>query len=177
MPSSLSLILSILPTFCLFLCSADKFRELLIALFHFDFKSEHRINKALCELLVHFVSVNALHLPNALELFVNRFRSIRATLSSDNPSQIDKGFLDTIHETIRRLCILTPTAPTLLLSILYKEFPHKRLDPATITDYVAQVLRLLEARPELLSRGLDMITERCLDMDVDIIITMPSVMA
>lgn len=125
--------------------------------------------------MVHLISANVLYLASVLELFTNTFVTLSVTLlslSQKNPLTFgdDKRFLEEIHTTIGRIFAIVPTAGSLFYPMLYKALPHKRFASQKHLDFMQQLLHLTTYQPLATMRMVDMVMERCLEIDVDIVI-------
>lgn len=172
------------------MCSPEKFKDLFGALFHFDFECDVKVSKAFLDLTIQLVSANILYLSSILELFAQTFRNISRILSSEKGTifprrpffpqancsfhvyivKVSSEFVDALHETVQKMLSMVPTATSVFLPILYRHLPHKRFDKQMLVDYVSQLLRILDYSHLCQHRILEMIIERCLELDVDIVI-------
>ena len=75
-----------------------------------------------------------------------------------------------IHRCVANVLRLVPTGQSQLISLLNENFPHKRKPVAQITEYVAQLLHMCTYLPSFEGQILALITEKCVDIDVEIVI-------
>ena len=57
-----------------------------------------------------------------------------------------------------------------LLSVLRQHFPHKRFSQKILTEYVTHLLKICSYFPIIQNKILDLIIEKCLEIDVEIVI-------
>lgn len=173
------------------------YKELLSAIFTYDWRGELRLTKAILDLTVNLVSTNAIYVTSALELvvqyFVPTFNSLAkgklieylSSIAIDNISitiffvslfleiandSNRNETLQYIHHIIQKIIQQTPTGQNLLHKILKSSFPHKRFSRIEHTEYVNQLLLICDYLPSLEYRILHLIITNCLEMDVEIII-------
>lgn len=95
------------------------------------------------------------------------------SLSFGSDSHLSEGSdgLELCHRTIQVMLFqIIPTGISKLFPTLERAFPHKRFDLHVLRDYVAQLLLICEYLPMCEFDILDLITCRCLEIDVEIVI-------
>ena len=116
------------------------------------------------DLYLHFLSVLVASLPRYLNevlgKLVNEFPSV--AVASENSSDLH-------HTIIKDILKYVPTSVGSLPTALTKGFPHHLASsPAELTNYVANLLKMLEYCPELSSHIWQMIIESSIKLDVEL---------
>ncbi|RLV87886.1 RNA polymerase I-specific transcription initiation factor [Meyerozyma sp. JA9] len=116
------------------------------------------------DLYSHFLSVLVASLPRYLNevlgKLVNEFPSV--AVASENSSDLH-------HTIIKDILKYVPTSVGSLPTALTKGFPHHLASsPAELTNYVANLLKMLEYCPELSSHIWQMIIESSIKLDVEL---------
>ena len=163
----------------------DEFSELIQSLFAYDWKLEKRINVALINLLGHLVSANSIFLIPTLQMVLKALSSLSTSLLTDSegsseqaPSSansiLHKGdstndeLTSMLHNTLRHCVSSVPTGLVELMPVAISNFPYRKRPLECITNYIYQLLRLCDYLPVLQPKMLELIIERCLEIDVEI---------
>ena len=153
---------------------SENFRDLLTVIFTYDWRGEPKVSQAILQLIVNLVSCNAIFLSSAFSLFARSFlpqnittAGIKEALTVELGQRETRGW---IHQTIQHILKQVPVGQSVLLTTLYENFPHKRFSKQILSEYVQQLLIISEYLPVLQYRILDLIIDRCLEIDVEIII-------
>ncbi|KAF2090942.1 RNA polymerase I-specific transcription initiation factor RRN3 [Saccharata proteae CBS 121410] len=125
-------------------------------------------------LLEHLVSAHGGHIGQVLQMLVNYFIELPSphTRHRADPPVKRKDFLPRIHEALRRLLRLLPTASGVLSTVLASSFPFTTESPAIHVSFVKNALAIVEYAPALRGNVLSLITERLVKIDVHIQIDM-----
>ncbi|KAF1813989.1 RNA polymerase I-specific transcription initiation factor RRN3 [Eremomyces bilateralis CBS 781.70] len=73
-----------------------------------------------------------------------------------------------VHETLKYLLSLMPAASSILSPVVRREFPKDERKPKAVTDYVSNVLKVLEYAPELKGEVIALVMGRVVKIDVQI---------
>lgn len=120
-------------------------------------------------LYLHFLSVLVSTLPrylnDVLGKLINEFSAV--VVSSEQNTQVFTS--DAHHSIIKDVLKFVPTSMGMLPSLLLKAFPHHLASsPTEITNYVANLIKMLEYCPELSTHIWQMIIESSIKLDVEL---------
>lgn len=77
---------------------------------------------------------------------------------------------DSIHAGIRAVSLHVPMSTTMLFDELKANFPHKRFSTSMLSEFILHSLRICDYIPRIRDKILDHIVQRCLEIDVEIVI-------
>lgn len=160
----------------LFTSQPDLYRELISAIFHYNWDLEWKIRVSLVNLIYHMVTANALLLLPSLQLLVKSLQ-YRDNFTSEESLPVDSfntfltrpnDLYSLVHRTIRCLTSICPSGQSSLFPILSTNFPYK-MDP--ISDhhnYTTHLLVICQYLPLQQFTILELIISKCVEIDVEI---------
>jgi RNA polymerase I-specific transcription initiation factor RRN3 len=148
----------------------DEYRELVHALFEFDWRQPDKVARAYMRLLAQLISAHSIYLVPALH---NLVRSLALQRSEEHGAAAGRAAerQALLHHTMRAVLCLAPSGCAQLPAVLEEHFPHRRHTAAVLSDYAKQLLAVADYVPLLQGRVLRLLVERCLEIDVEIRIT------
>jgi RNA polymerase I-specific transcription initiation factor RRN3 len=156
----------------------EEYTELIQNIFAFDWKMEKKINVAFVNLLSHLISANSIFLIPCLQVIVKTMTLLPTIVPSttskksavlEHPNFV-KDLRELLHRTLRFSTSLVPTGLVELLPVITSNFPYRRHHQEILTGYVSELLKICEYLPVLQPKILDLILEKCLEIDVEIVI-------
>ncbi|KAG0236688.1 hypothetical protein BGW42_002850 [Actinomortierella wolfii] len=115
----------------------------------------------------NIVSAHPIYLSLVLSMLVGRFRHRSISRSSEHNINPQQQF-NRVHQALKYILDLIPTASTTLFPLLVSEFPHKRESYGAHMSYVKNILRVLDYAPVLRSQVLGVVIDRIIQIDVEI---------
>ncbi len=95
---------------------------------------------------------------------------ISACISLESVDLARIELMSLIHASIAQIITQVPTGISILSPILEENFPHKRFSFMVFASYIEEILKISIYIPYIQYKILDLIIERCLEMDVEIVI-------
>ena len=169
----------------------DCYRDLVRAIFTYDWSGERRMNIAFTNLVGHLVSYNTMFLVPSLEMLVKAFTKTAAEVAQEEEEEAAAAAaaaqaglhqqtppgpkvlsekMTQVHRTLHGLITLVPTGQAELFAVIEHGYPHSRFDVGAQTDYLTQLLYMCEYLPVMQPRILDLVVRKCLEIDVEIVI-------
>jgi len=153
---------------------SDIFTDLIQSIFSFDWNMDLKIVVAFINLLCQLISADAVFLIQSLRIVVKGFLIKLPTESQGMPiGEVHRIFREKrmrLHQCLRNMITMVPTGQAELLPILAANFPYKRSGQEATVSYVTQVLHVCEYLPLLQPKLLELVIEKCLEIDVEIVI-------
>ncbi|KAF9973414.1 hypothetical protein BGZ73_003331 [Actinomortierella ambigua] len=115
----------------------------------------------------NIVSAHPIYLTPVMSMLVGRFRQRSVSRSMEHNITPQRQF-DRVHQAMKYILDLIPTASTTLFPLLASEFPHKRESYGAHMSYVKNILLVLEYAPVLRSQVLGVVIDRIIQIDVEI---------
>ena len=137
---------------------------MLTSIFSYDWKMEKKVNFAFLNVLCHLISANSIYLIPTLKMIVKNLTLLPS--SADNNVELKH----ILHEALRLSISMVPTGLNEIPPILQSNFPYKRQPVENIVGYVEELLFICEYLPVLQLKVMDLIIEKCLEIDVEIVI-------
>ena len=147
----------------------ENYRELIKAIFSYQWDMDAKISIAYTNLLGHLVSYNTVFLIPSLEMLVKAFFQTDHDQAFKQVGQLTDKY-DRVHRTLQGLMALVPTGQAELFSVIADNFPHARWTVDVHTHYLSQLLRVCEYLPVMQPRILDLVVRKCLILDTEIVI-------
>lgn len=143
----------------------EDYSDLIQSLFSYNWMMETKINIAFMNLINHLISANSVYFIPTLQLVVRSLVIVSSStgIASDEVRAI-------LHRTLKNAVILVPTGIVEVLPVLASNFPFRRQSVEIISGYCAELLNICDYMPVLQTRILELITEKCLEIDVEIVI-------
>ena len=161
----------------------EKYKDLINALYNYDWLMEAKINKALIRLLSTFISANSLFLLPTFQMVIKSLVNIpntyglvpsaNSTITSNPPlcmQQPQQQLVELLHDSLRYVITTVPTGLPELLPVLTSNFPYKKQAVEILINYVKELLCICEYLSVLQPRILELIIQKCLEIDVEIYI-------
>mmetsp|Transcript_6410 Transcript_6410/g.6618 ORF Transcript_6410/g.6618 Transcript_6410/m.6618 type:complete len:835 (-) Transcript_6410:70-2574(-) len=149
-----------------FTTKPEAYRDLLSAIFGFDWFLEKKVIVAFENLLKQIVSANTVFLVPTLKMLIRCL----GTDKGEN-TEIDRDErVSRLHSFMKSILTLVPSGKAELIPIISDNFPHRRFPVSTLTNYVTQIFRICEYAPALQARLLGLVISHCLEIDVEIAI-------
>jgi hypothetical protein len=135
---------------------------------------EKKINIAFINLLSYLISANSVYFIPTLQLLVKSLGNL-STFSQESKSRessetLAKEARILIHQALRGALVLVPTGVIEVMPVLASNFPFRRHSVEILAGYVEELLRICEYIPVLQSKIIELIIDKCLEIDVEIVI-------
>lgn len=144
----------------------DEYKELVDAIFRFDWNHPPNVSFAYQQLLTQLVSANSTYLLPALHTLV-RAMLLRVDEMDDSGGGARER-RGSVHSSLQTLLYLVPSGGSKLFPVLSSHYPHKRRSGDILADYARQLLEVLRYMPSAQGKVLQLIIEKCLEIDVEI---------
>ena len=138
---------------------------MLASIFSYDWKMEKKVNFAFLNVLCHLISANSIYLIPTLKMIVKNLTSLPSSANNNNVE-----LKNILHEALRLSISMVPTGLNEIPPILQSNFPYKRQPVENIVGYAEELLFICEYLPVLQQKVIDLIIEKCLEIDVEIVI-------
>ena len=121
-------------------------------------------------LAIALVGANSTFFIPAVKALCRSLRLDQSELGDESPSSLYKrsARFALAHEGIRHCLALTPSGAEQLGNILEESFPHRYLPGKMLQAYTDQVLQVCSYAPTLQGRLLELLLDKCLEIDVEI---------
>ena len=172
------------------------YKELIEAFFSYKWDGDDRLSLASTYLLTHLVNSNSVYLIPSLRMLIKSFTQIDInnnddttnTTTTNNNTNINQNNNNEnniytnnktiqisskhtrIHRTLQSLITSVPTGQSELFTVLEDNFPFKKHDENIQSQYLSQLFCICDYLPSMQQRILDLITRKCLEIDVEIVI-------
>eukprot|EP00752_Nemacystus_decipiens_P007776 g6944.t1 len=147
----------------------EEYKELIDAVFRFDWRASDKIVRSFASLLSHLVSANSTCMVPAMHMLV---RNLVLTLRDlDGEGNVDPLALTRqhhVHAALQASLTLVPSGRSKLFGVLKQNYPHRRLRAEILSDYALHALRVVQYAPLIEESVLRLIIEKSLEIDVEI---------
>eukprot|EP00903_Cladosiphon_okamuranus_P012898 g12042.t1 len=147
----------------------EEYKELIDAVFRFDWRASDNIVQSFSGLLSHLVSANSTCMVPAMHMLV---RNLVLTLRDlDGEGNVDPAALTRqhhVHAALQASLTLVPSGRSKLFGVLKQNYPHRRLRAEILSDYAMHALRVVQYAPLIEESVLRLIIEKSLEIDVEI---------
>lgn len=147
----------------------DEFKELIDAVFRFDWRAGPKIVQAFSGLLSQLISANGTCMVPAMHMLVRNL--VLAPHDIDGEGGVDPAALlrqHNVHAALQASLALVPSGRSKLFGVLRQNYPHRRLRPEILSDYALHALRVVQYAPLMEESVLRLIIEKSLEIDVEI---------
>ncbi|CAB1096312.1 unnamed protein product [Ectocarpus sp. CCAP 1310/34] len=147
----------------------DEFKELVDALFRFDWRGSDKIVQSFSGLLQHLVSANSTCMVPAMHMLVRNL--VLTPRDLDCEGNVDPAALTrqhNVHAALQASLTLVPSGRSKLFGVLKQNYPHRRLRAEVLSDYALHALRVVQYAPLIEESVLRLIIEKGLEIDVEI---------
>ncbi|CAM9149975.1 unnamed protein product, partial [Hapterophycus canaliculatus] len=147
----------------------DEFKELIDALFRFDWRGSEKIVQSFGGLLSHLVSANSTCMVPAMHMLVRNL--VLTPRDLDAEGNVDPAALTrqhNVHASLQATLTLVPSGRSKLFGVLKQNYPHRRLRAEILSDYAFHALRVVQYAPLIEESVLRLIIEKSLEIDVEI---------
>ena len=149
----------------------ERFRELISAMLSYNGRAGGLgVLKRFQDLAIALVGANSTFFIPAVKALCRSLRLDSSELREEDPdivSQRSRRFA-MVHEAVRRCLELTPSGAGQLVEILTSDFPHRAFAGGILRGYTEQVLQVCKYAPTLQATLLELLMDRCLEIDVEI---------
>ncbi|CAM9266789.1 unnamed protein product, partial [Ectocarpus sp. 13 AM-2016] len=136
----------------------DEFKELVDALFRFDWRGSDKIVQSFSGLLQHLVSANSTCMVPAMHMLVRNLVLTPRDLDCETDQSIPnhrEGNVDpaaltrqhNVHAALQASLTLVPSGRSKLFGVLKQNYPHRRLRAEVLSDYALHALRVVQYAP------------------------------
>lgn len=152
------------------------FPELLSFVFSFEWSAPDDFAARFMSLVTNLVSSNSYYAVMSFEMLVKAFKkdlkagseaaagtSASAAPAVPAPSPVNITY---VHNTVKAILYLAPSASPVLLRVLEEQFPHKRLSAAVHEAYLRNLLCVLNYVPALRLKLIPFVVTKLIDIDV-----------
>jgi len=148
----------------------EDYSDLIHNLFSYNWMMQKKINVAFMNLINHLISANSVYFIPALQLVVKSLVNLSSFVPEKSSGAIADEVRSILHRTLRHAVTLVPTGIVEVIPVLSFNFPFRRQSAETISGYVAELLQICEYMPVLQIKILELIVDKCLEIDVEIIV-------
>jgi hypothetical protein len=143
----------------------EDYSDLIQSLFLYNWVMETKINIAFMNLINHLISANSVYFIPTIQMVV---RSMVVVSSSTGVASDEVRAI--LHRMLKNAVILVPTGIVEVLPVLASNFPFRRQSAEIISGYCSELLKICDYMPVMQTRILELIIDKCLEIDVEIVI-------